>query len=238
MNEQIRRVTELSDGLRSSREIARLTGLSDRYVRKLMAKRNLPRLPSGAQPGERNHQFVCGRRVDLDGYVYVTGPKDHPQVRRRPSGKMKPMLEHQLVLEKKLGRHLLPGEVTDHIDGLTLHNAPENLRVFASNAEHLRETLRGQIPKWSAEGRANFVGINGLRAKDRQPVDIYYQRRKHGEIRLRQILLAALSLGTESPFLLGTERHTKKAGIDMSSRPTIERALADLCAKWGADRDQ
>lgn len=231
MSENIRRIVELSDGFRSSTEIAAELGLNARHVRKVALRLDLPRLREGARHGRGNHQFVSGRRVDLDGYVLVTAPNDHPYARHRTNRGTKLIYEHRLVLERHLGRYLLPSEVVDHIDGLTLHNAPENLRLFASNAEHLAETLRGRPKALSQAGRAK------LRAERRQPsglerVDSHGQRRKSGDVRLRQILLTALSLGTDSPFLSGTLHHTKKAGIDMSCRSTIERALADLYERW------
>jgi hypothetical protein len=141
--------------------------------------------------------------------------------------------EHRLVLEQTLGRYLLPEEVVDHIDGLTLHNAPENLRLFSSNAAHLSATKAGCAPKLSTAGSRN-TGIRTDLGKAIERVDMHATRRKRGDVRLRQILLAALSLGTDSPFLLGTTHHTKKAGIDMSDRSTIERALAGLYAQWEA----
>ena len=78
--------------------------------------------------------------------------------------------------------------------------------------------------------RANRRGEDPIR------IDMYRQRKERGEIRLRQILLAALSLGIDSPYLLGTHHHLQKAGIDHSSRSNLERALADLYERWGWDR--
>lgn len=46
--------------------------------------------------------------------------------------------EHRVVVEKKLGRKLLRGEVVHHIDGDKRNNAPENLVVFASQSAHVR----------------------------------------------------------------------------------------------------
>jgi hypothetical protein len=231
MNENTQRIVALSDGTRSSIEIAKLVGLSPRYVRKVMLRLNLPRWGEGAQPGKENHQYKTGRRIDLDGYVLVTAPKDHPYARQRTNRSGKLIYEHRLVLEQHLGRYLLPEEVVDHIDGLTLHNAPENLRLFASNGEHLATTTTGRTKLWSAQGRQN-IGTRTDRGKVLQRVDSYGQRRKSGDVRLRQILLAALQLGTDSPFLSGTLHHTKKAGIDLSLRSTIQRALDDLYARW------
>lgn len=231
MNERTAQIVSLADGHRSSVEIAAQVGLSPRYVRKVLLRLNLPRLGEGAQPGASNHQYVSGRRIDLDGYVLVTAPANHPYARRRTNRDGKLIFEHRLVLEQSIGRYLLPEEVVDHIDGLTLHNAPENLRLFVSNAEHLTATTAGRTRLWSAQGRQN-IGARTDRGVEIQRVDSYGQRRKAGDVRLRQILLAALKLGTDSPFLLGTHHHTKKAGIDLSCRSTTQRALDDLYARW------
>ena len=45
---------------------------------------------------------------------------------------------HRCVAEQILGRPLNPGEVVPHIDGNRRNNAPENIRVFASQADHAR----------------------------------------------------------------------------------------------------
>ena len=231
MNENTQKIVALSDGTRSSVEIAELVGLTPRYVRKVMLRLDLPRFGEGAQPGAANHQYKTGRRIDRDGYVLVTAPTDHPYARQRTNRAGKLIYEHRLVVEQTLGRYLLPEEVVDHVDGLTLHNAPDNLRLFSSNGKHLAETTTGRTKLWSAQGRQN-IGTRTDRGRTIQRVDSYAVRRKSGDVRLRQILLAALSLGTDSPHLLGTHHHTKKAGIDMSHRSTIQRALDDLYARW------
>lgn len=233
--ELIARITELATGGRSSIEIAEIAGINPRHARKILLKYNLPRLPQYAPTGARNSSFAGGRRVDRGGYAQVSAPKDHPVARPGKGKNIPRIFEHRLVLEKHLGRYLLPTEIVDHIDGLTLHNAPENLRLFACNADHLRATLTGKVPRWSDAGYENMF-LRHRPGITLQPVDTYRQSKEAGVQRLRQILLLALSLGTDSPFLLGTHRWTTKAGIDMSSRSTIERALDDLCQKWGLPR--
>jgi hypothetical protein len=137
-------------------------------------------------------------------------------------------------MEREIGRLLHPAEVVDHIDGLTLHNAPENLRLFATNGDHLAATLAGRAKEISASGRQNILE-QGRLPEGRPRVDIHRLRRARGDLRLRAILRAALTLGPDSPFLLGTHRQLAKAGIHVLDRPTIERAWGDLCARWEAD---
>lgn len=232
--ELLEKIRALSDGLRTSTEIGTILGIEPRNVRKYLQRYDLPRLSEGSRAGEANHQFVSGRRVTLQGYVQVTPPAQHPTAKPRPGRQSTWMFEHRLVLEQSLGRPLLPTERVDHIDGLTLHNSPDNLRLFQDNAQHLRETLAGKTPRWSEAGYQNML-LRHHQDVSLERVDTHRQRTAAGAVRLRQILLLALRLGTDSPYLSGTHRHTTKAGIDMSSRPTIERALVDLCEKWGWD---
>lgn len=231
MNENTQKVISLYDGTRTSIEIARVVGLSPRYVRRIAKKYDLPRLSCGAQAGSNNHRFVSGRRIDLDGYVLVTAPLDHPYARLRPHRKGKLIYEHRLVMEQVLGRYLLPLEAVDHIDGLTLHNHPSNLRLFEANAEHLKATITDIPKRLSASGRQN-IQIKHLLPEDYRPVDTYGLRRGSGDVRLRQILLAWLQLDKDNPSLLGTHRHLKKVGIDWSSRSSLEDGLFELYVRW------
>lgn len=229
-------IVALANGVLSSREIAQQLGLSRSYVQRVMRAKGCPQLPSGAQPGARNHQYKGGRVVDLDGYVLALAPEGHPRARLLPGRTRGRILEHRLVLERSLGRYLEPHEVVDHIDGLRLHNDPANLRVFASNAEHLRVTRAGLAPRLSPQGARN-TGARIDRGRVIQPVDMYRQRKESGDVRLRQILLCALSLGSDSPHLSGTHHYMEQAGIDPGSRRSLERGLRALLARWGHTPD-
>lgn len=48
------------------------------------------------------------------------------------------VMEHILVMEKALGRPILPTEAIHHFDGIRHHNDPGNLMLFAKNAIHTR----------------------------------------------------------------------------------------------------
>jgi hypothetical protein len=158
--------------------------------------------------------------------VLVRAPEDHPFA--RTTGVIS---EHRLAVEKRLGRYLLPNEVVDHVDGLHLHNNPDNLRVFDSNADHLRATISGRRPNWSKEGFEKMQIPSQIRPSYPQ-IDTYRQRRERGDVRLLQILLAASQLGIDSPYLLGTHHHLEQAQIDYSQPTMIRRALVELFPEW------
>jgi hypothetical protein len=120
-------------------------------------------------------------------------------------------------MEQKLGRCLEPQEVVDHIDGNTLNNAPENLRLFESNAKHLAETLKGKVPNWSEAGRKNFVGRLG---KVDQHVDTHGQNKKQRVVQRQRIDRAGVELGQAALDALGTEGYTIETTDSLERRKT------------------
>lgn len=142
-------ILDLADGTRSCQEIGDALGIGDESVRKRLVRLGVPRLPGKARM-EHNHFWAGGRSTDR-GYILVKAP-EHPHA--TAAGYVR---EHRLVMEQMLGRYLEPGEVVDHIDGRVTNNHPSNLRLFASNAEHLSVTLKGKVPNWSEDGRRRIL---------------------------------------------------------------------------------
>lgn len=131
-------------GKHTTKEIAAATGHHEESIRKYMIRNDIPRLPAKARM-ERNHFWNGGRTIDKHGYILVKSP-DHP--RRSKAGYVR---EHRLVMEAHIGRLLEPHEVVHHIDGDRGNNDICNLRLYQSNAEHLRDELTGR-PRRSPAG--------------------------------------------------------------------------------------
>jgi hypothetical protein len=74
---------------------------------------------------EQHHLWKGGRRIDSNGYVKIYAP-EHPSVK---NGTSKYVGEHILVMEKKLERYLLPGELVHHEDKNKQNNNPDNLEL-------------------------------------------------------------------------------------------------------------
>ena len=231
MNDREKKIAPLCDGIRTSGEIAALAGDNEKYVQRVMLKYDLPRLKQSPRTGSNNPAFVSGCVIDNDGYCIVSAPYGHPYARVRHDRNFGVIYKHRLMMEDKIQRYLEPSEVVDHIDGLRLHNSPDNLRLFSCNAEHLKATISGQIPRWSKKGKA-VLGTKLHQREDSSPIHTYRQMKRNGDARLRQILLALIQFGGDSPHLLGTHFHTKKAGISDLSRSNLERELEMLLSRY------
>jgi hypothetical protein len=63
------------------------------------------------------------------GYIYEYAP-NHPSVEGKKS---KRVLQHRLVMEKVIGRPLLPSENVHHKNGIRNDNRPENLELWTKS---------------------------------------------------------------------------------------------------------
>lgn len=93
--------------------------------------------------GKLNGMWKGGRTLASNGYVLIRVGKLHHLSDVRGYA-----YEHRIVAEGKLGRRLEPGEIVHHIDGIKDNNAPNNLEVVSSNAEHyFRHRKTGNLRK-------------------------------------------------------------------------------------------
>ena len=146
-------------------EIANLFCVNQETVRKFARKRGLS-IVKYDQSMENHPMWKSGSTSDRSGYILKRVHKDSDYgyliraiAKRGIAGTdlsgYAPV--HRIVMHDKLCRPLNKNEVVDHIDGDIKNNHPDNLRVFESNAEHLRETLKGKIPNWTPEGLARML---------------------------------------------------------------------------------
>jgi hypothetical protein len=163
--EDLRRWIE-EDGLTHEAVGLRL-GCASQTIGKLCAKHGIRCQPRGPRRGPGHPSWKGGRQVDADGYILLW-VRDHPHARGRRRHGGGYVLEHRLVMEATLGRYLDPAEVVHHLNGVNDDNRPENLEVFSSNSEHLREELAGRCPNWTADGQARIrAGVLKSAAKRR-----------------------------------------------------------------------
>lgn len=82
----------------------------------------------------KNHpNWKGGKRIE-NGYYVVYSPK-------HPNSYKGYMLEHRLVLEKKLGRYLHSNEIAHHNNGNKLDNRPQNISLHnrSSHAKYHKQ---------------------------------------------------------------------------------------------------
>lgn len=129
-----------------ARTALNLTDANPSFHRDLAGENN-PRFGKPGLAGEANPMFgrrkdksprwSGGRKIRKDGYVLILVPDDHPHPSDCKKSGTKFLLEHRWVMEQHLGRYLEPEEVVHHRDGNPLNNALDNLRLFASQQEHI-----------------------------------------------------------------------------------------------------
>jgi hypothetical protein len=141
-------ILDLAREGKTSAEIAQVAGKTPKAIQKFFRRYDFPNLHNIEVRRMQEQPMWKGGEKLMKGYTYRRVP-DHPNGTKHGNY----VAVHRLVMEQKLGRYLLPSEVVDHIDGDIQNNHPDNLRVFASNAEHLRETLKGRCPQWSDDGK-------------------------------------------------------------------------------------
>lgn len=88
--------------------------------------------------GELSSGWKGGRyTTKRDGYVYIYAPENINAIKGGKGGGGY-VLEHRLVMEKKLGRFLLKGEDVHHINGNKQDNRIKNLMLVTHN-KHYKE---------------------------------------------------------------------------------------------------
>jgi hypothetical protein len=125
--------------------------------------------------GSNNGNWKGGRRIHTKGYVEIHKP-GHP--RAQPNGYV---LEHLIVMEKKLGRPLADGEIVHHKDQDKQNNRPNNLALTdypEHNRTHLQRIHVEEVRRLKADGLtlgevAETIGV--------KPNSVYRALKRRGQ---------------------------------------------------------
>ena len=117
---------------------------------------------SEAKRGDKSVFWKGGRRKNSDGYISIYSPT-HPHANRRH------VVEHRLIMEKYLGRTLLPTEIVHHINNVRDDNRIENLMLFSSNGGHIslhrKQRIGKNSPNWKTGKYSKLKGENDEKKK-------------------------------------------------------------------------
>ncbi|MFY9327740.1 MAG: HNH endonuclease, partial [Georgfuchsia sp.] len=101
---------------------AKLRGHKCKLVRRIVFGLRRPaKQRTGVLAGDKNPSWTGGRHIRSDGYVRVWTPRGQ-------------RLEHQVVMEEKIGRPLEEGEIVHHRDEHKSNNFPSNLELTSQSA--------------------------------------------------------------------------------------------------------
>jgi hypothetical protein len=111
----------------SQHAIAETLGAHQIIVSRVMSENGIQPFRLGILKGEKHGSWKGGRHVTASGYYEVWLDAQDPMASMRT--RMGYVLEHRLVMARKLGRPLARNETIHHINGDRLDNSPENLQI-------------------------------------------------------------------------------------------------------------
>lgn len=102
----------------------------------------------------KQYPFSKIRHISKDGYVYVYF-RAHPNCDKEGR-----IFEHRLIMEKRLGRYLLPFENVHHKNGIRNDNRTENLELWVK-AQPAGARVK-DVVKWAKEIIKLYGGVSSI----------------------------------------------------------------------------
>jgi hypothetical protein len=128
-SERLTWLREQYENGRSNADIAQELSFSERAIREQLRRLGIMPRPQISK-GPDHHSWTGGRIVH-GGYAHVKVSDDDPMSVMRTSNGYVP--EHRLVMARKLGRPLLPGENPHHKNLIRTDNDPGNLELWLTS---------------------------------------------------------------------------------------------------------
>ena len=196
--------------------------------------------------GVESLQYTGGGTHQIrSGYILEYCP-DHPHCNARGS-----VLQHRLVMERKLGQILPRSIVVHHLNGVKTDNRPDNLELISSHSEHMRQHQRQTAKRYNAEtiARVRTLAADPLTGK----------MAACRELGMAPMTLAAIlaenRIGWELPAPMGSEQilaallgKSRKEACDVlglslqtlwNRYPEVMRKTANRkLRRWGAKRGE
>lgn len=113
-----------------TKEKIRIANIGKKYGEETKNKHRI------AMFGKNNHRWKGGKYKMSLGYICIWKP-NHPFSNRDGY-----IFEHRLIMEQKLKRYLTEKEVVHHINHIKDDNRVENLKLFSSNGDHMKEEYK------------------------------------------------------------------------------------------------
>ena len=104
--------------------------------------------------GKNHPKWKGGRRFNSYGYILIHSP-DHPYRNNDNC-----VLEHRLIMERKIGRYLTSKDHVHHINGNITDNRVENLELM-TRSQHIGFHSKKRYPKY----KNKLIGKNKNRDK-------------------------------------------------------------------------
>ncbi len=103
-------------------------------------------IPSRVEKGAKYCSYACHQIGEGRKGGAVRGAQKKAESEGKAYTKTSGRHTHRVVMEKKIGRQLLPGEIVHHRDGNKLNNSPDNLELM-TQADHVREHISEMLQR-------------------------------------------------------------------------------------------